>query len=60
MLFQDVVPKYPTTCEAEWVDSEDPLFLLYTSGSTGKPKVVMLHGLIKTCPFPDFCSNTSL
>jgi acetyl-CoA synthetase len=22
----------------EWVDSEDPLFVLYTSGSTGKPK----------------------
>jgi acetyl-CoA synthetase len=36
----------------EWVDAEDPLFLLYTSGSTGKPKVVILHGLIKICPFP--------
>ncbi|KAK3013718.1 hypothetical protein RJ639_008426 [Escallonia herrerae] len=36
--FQDVVPKYPTTCAVEWLDSEDPLFLLYTSGSTGKPK----------------------
>ena len=23
---------------AEWLDSEDPLFVLYTSGSTGKPK----------------------
>ncbi|MBZ0151011.1 MAG: acetate--CoA ligase [Planctomycetes bacterium] len=23
---------------AEWMDSEDPLFVLYTSGSTGKPK----------------------
>lgn len=38
-VFQDVVPKYPTHCEVEWVDAEDPLFLLYTSGSTGKPKV---------------------
>lgn len=38
-VFQDVVPKYPTTCDVEWVDAEDPLFLLYTSGSTGKPKV---------------------
>lgn len=38
-IFQDVVPKYPTNCEVEWVDAEDPLFLLYTSGSTGKPKV---------------------
>nr|XP_016437820.1 PREDICTED: acetyl-coenzyme A synthetase, chloroplastic/glyoxysomal-like [Nicotiana tabacum] len=38
--WQDVVPKYPVTCEVEWVDAEDPLFLLYTSGSTGKPKGV--------------------
>ena len=37
--FQDVVPKCSTTCDVEWVDAEDPLFLLYTSGSTGKPKV---------------------
>ena len=28
-------------CEPEWVDSEDPLFILYTSGSTGKPKGVL-------------------
>ncbi|CAH9132549.1 unnamed protein product [Cuscuta epithymum] len=39
--WQDVVPKYPTTCDVQWVDSEDPLFLLYTSGSTGKPKGVL-------------------
>ena len=26
------------SCEAEEMDSEDPLFILYTSGSTGKPK----------------------
>lgn len=25
-------------CEPEWLDAEDPLFILYTSGSTGKPK----------------------
>ena len=25
-------------CEPEWLNAEDPLFLLYTSGSTGKPK----------------------
>lgn len=36
---QDVVPNFPTKCDVEWVDAEDPLFLLYTSGSTGKPKV---------------------
>jgi acetyl-CoA synthetase len=28
-------------CEAEQMDSEDPLFILYTSGSTGKPKGVL-------------------
>jgi len=30
-----------STCEPEWMDSEDPLFILYTSGSTGKPKGVL-------------------
>ncbi|KAH9627155.1 hypothetical protein KSS87_018395 [Heliosperma pusillum] len=39
--WQDVVSKYPSSCDVEWVDAEDPLFLLYTSGSTGKPKGVM-------------------
>ncbi|KAL5700486.1 acetate--CoA ligase [Ranunculus cassubicifolius] len=39
--WQDTIPKYPDTCEVEWVDAEDPLFLLYTSGSTGKPKGVL-------------------
>ncbi|XP_071705702.1 acetyl-coenzyme A synthetase, chloroplastic/glyoxysomal-like [Rutidosis leptorrhynchoides] len=39
--WQDVVPKYSTKCDVEWVDAEDPLFLLYTSGSTGKPKGVL-------------------
>jgi acetyl-CoA synthetase len=29
------------TSPVEWVDSEDPLFILYTSGSTGKPKGVL-------------------
>ncbi|MGB1017108.1 MAG: AMP-binding protein, partial [Nannocystaceae bacterium] len=29
------------TCPVEWMDSEDPLFVLYTSGSTGKPKGVV-------------------
>jgi acetyl-CoA synthetase len=28
-------------CEAEEMESEDPLFILYTSGSTGKPKGVV-------------------
>ncbi|XP_072980478.1 acetyl-coenzyme A synthetase, chloroplastic/glyoxysomal-like isoform X2 [Typha angustifolia] len=39
--WQDVVPNFLTTCEVEWIDAEDPLFLLYTSGSTGKPKGVL-------------------
>jgi len=30
-----------TTCDAEAMDAEDPLFILYTSGSTGKPKGVV-------------------
>jgi acyl-coenzyme A synthetase/AMP-(fatty) acid ligase len=39
--WQDVVTNFPTKCDVEWVDAEDPLFLLYTSGSTGKPKGVL-------------------
>jgi len=27
-------------CPVQWMDAEDPLFILYTSGSTGKPKGV--------------------
>ena len=32
-----------STCEPEWMESEDPLFILYTSGSTGKPKGILHH-----------------
>ncbi|GDX79663.1 acetyl-coenzyme A synthetase [Deltaproteobacteria bacterium] len=35
--------KQRSVCPAEWMDTEDPLFILYTSGSTGKPK-----GLVHT------------
>ncbi|CAG2114857.1 unnamed protein product, partial [Medioppia subpectinata] len=28
-------------CEPEWMEAEDPLFILYTSGSTGKPKGIV-------------------
>lgn len=31
----------PEECEPEWMNAEDPLFILYTSGSTGKPKGVL-------------------
>jgi acetyl-CoA synthetase len=31
----------PATCPCEWMNAEDPLFILYTSGSTGKPKGVL-------------------
>mmetsp|Transcript_20100 Transcript_20100/g.45501 ORF Transcript_20100/g.45501 Transcript_20100/m.45501 type:complete len:728 (-) Transcript_20100:312-2495(-) len=31
----------PSECETEWVDAEDPAFILYTSGSTGKPKGIL-------------------
>ncbi|MEM7205724.1 MAG: acetate--CoA ligase [Planctomycetota bacterium] len=34
----DELAKERAYCPAEWMDAEDPLFVLYTSGSTGKPK----------------------
>ncbi|MEM1180196.1 MAG: acetate--CoA ligase [Acidobacteriota bacterium] len=37
----DELKRQRATCPAEWMDAEDPLFILYTSGSTGKPKGVM-------------------
>jgi acetyl-CoA synthetase len=40
-MWEDLVGKQSTDCPVEWMDSEDPLFLLYTSGSTGKPKGVL-------------------
>ncbi len=39
--WHDLMSKAPASCEPEWMDSEDPLFILYTSGSTGKPKGVL-------------------
>ena len=39
--YEDVSKEVATTCEAEPMDAEDPLFILYTSGSTGKPKGVL-------------------
>ena len=36
----DAIAKLPAEAgdHVEWVEAEDPLFILYTSGSTGKPK----------------------
>ena len=39
--WHDEMAKVDAVCEPEWMDAEDPLFILYTSGSTGKPKGVM-------------------
>ncbi len=38
------IKKVDSHNEPEWMDAEDPLFILYTSGSTGKPK-----GVLHTC-----------
>ncbi len=39
--WHEVMADASTDCEPEWMDAEDPLFILYTSGSTGKPKGVL-------------------
>ncbi len=41
LWWHDEMAKVDAICEPEWMDAEDPLFILYTSGSTGKPKGVM-------------------
>jgi len=42
--FYGLMEGVSTTCPAEVMDAEDPLFILYTSGSTGTPK-----GVVHTC-----------
>ena len=39
--WHDLMKDASVKCEPEWMDAEDPLFILYTSGSTGKPKGVL-------------------
>ena len=41
LWWHEAMAKASDQCEPEWMDAEDPLFILYTSGSTGKPKGVM-------------------
>ena len=40
-FLREEMDRQRSTCPAEWMAAEDPLFILYTSGSTGKPKGVL-------------------
>lgn len=39
--WEDLMADASPECPPQWMDVEDPLFILYTSGSTGKPKGVL-------------------
>jgi acetyl-CoA synthetase len=39
--YNQAIKDISADCDPEWMNSEDPLFVLYTSGSTGKPKGVV-------------------
>ncbi|XP_042897518.1 acetyl-coenzyme A synthetase, cytoplasmic [Parasteatoda tepidariorum] len=40
-FWHDEMKNSSAICDVEWMDAEDPLFILYTSGSTGKPKGIL-------------------
>ena len=41
VAFDQLIAEQSPVCPCEWMDAEDPLFILYTSGSTGRPKGIM-------------------
>jgi acetyl-CoA synthetase len=41
LWWDEEMGKASPECCVQWMDAEDPLFILYTSGSTGKPKGVL-------------------